>query len=448
MVTTSKIELVQLFCTVLHDFRPDGVTPIWEVNKFLHKHLLHLLEKHPNLTEDECTLYWLNIHRYRQITNPSESKALQTIVRQNYKSLGKLAESFLCRYLQRIAYQVAHKTYNSSLTQWQQTEQSRYKKDELFTIASAKIPVVLRNFAPDTISDFTGVSGSRLGAYAYQVFRNTLRAAISLQQIDRLSDWGLLVHGVSPTYLMKTLTEQGVDKPQIQYYRLLLECFQQVHQRSNEMRSSIAKETQSRQRLREPNALQLEKIVDLYNRLRDDRQNYRDLPALPLDAGETVKTALLECAHAVRASRQQPKILSLNKLLGDEDTELVDLLPDLQTQSPISTIAQDEFLTVLRQQVYKLPTQWQTAMELTYRKGLNQEAIADKCGVNQCTVSRWQKGDRGKGGWLRTLQEQLAYYYNPQIVLTAEILHQALGTDILEYYLEMLYSLPGSELVS
>jgi RNA polymerase sigma factor (sigma-70 family) len=448
MATTSETELIQLFCTALSEFRPDGVTPIWEVNKFLQKHLFHLLEQHPDLTEDECTLYWLNIHRHRYLSNPAEQHSEQPKIRESCKPLEKLAESFLCYYLQRIAYQVAHKTYNSSLAQFHRIEQNRYKKDELFTIASAKIPTILRNFDPDTITEFTGTSGSRLGAYAYQVFRNTLRAAISLQQVDRLSDWGVLVHAVSPTYLVKTLKEQGLGELEIKHYRLILECFQRTYQRSHETRPPMGKESQTRQRLKEPDASQMQKIVDLYNHLRQDRPNYRDLPALELDAQASVKASLLECAQTVRASRQQPKMLSLNKILGDDDTELVDLLPDLHTQSPIATIAQDEFLTVLRQQVHKLPTQWQTAMELTYRKGLNQEAIASQCGVNQCTVSRWQKGDRGKGGWLRTLQEQLAYYYNPQVALTAEILHQALGTDILEYYLEMLYSLPSVEMAS
>lgn len=441
MVTLVNKELVQLFCMVLREFQPDGVTPIWEVNKFLQNHLQQLLDKYPQLTEDECALYWLKIHRDRYTNRFPFGDATQTANVEHHQSLVKLAESFLCYYLQRIAYQVAHKTYNSWLGQLHQQEQIRYKKDELFTIASEKIPVILKNFDPDAITDFTLGSGSRLGAYAYRVFRNTLRGAISLQQVDRLSDWGLLVHAVTPTLIRKTLQEQGVSPSKIKYYRLILECFQRVHQRNQEADSPLELERQIPRRLKEPTPDRLRETIALYNQLREDRPSYQDLPALCATDGELVKKSLYECAQAVRAARKQPQMVSLNRLLGEDDTELVDLLPDLHTQSPISNLAQDEFLTVLRQQVRQLPRQWQTAMELTYRKGLNQEAIASHCGVNQCTISRWQKGDRGKGGWLRTLQEQLTHYYHPQITLTSELLHQALGTDILEYYLEMLYSL-------
>ena len=214
MAITVKKELPKLFCTVLREFKPDGVTPIWEVNKTLQNRLEYLLEKQPSLaTEDECTVHWIDIYRDRARTKP------QT----------KLVETFLCYYLQQIAYQVANKTYNSAVVGMSKTETGTYKKDELFAIANAKIPKVIQNFNPNAIADFTAVSGSRLGAYAYQVFRNAVRAAISLQQIDRLSDWGLLVYGVSPSYLLKALREQGMEDAEISYHRAVLHSFQHVH---------------------------------------------------------------------------------------------------------------------------------------------------------------------------------------------------------------------------
>jgi DNA-directed RNA polymerase specialized sigma24 family protein len=127
-------------------------------------------------------------------------------------------------------------------------------------------------------------------------------------------------------------------------------------------------------------------------------------------------------------------------MLGQEDTELGDLIPDLQTQSPILAVEQNEFLSVLQHQVTELSPQWQKAMQLIYGRGLNQSAVAIECEVDQCTVSRWQKGNRGKGGWLRTLQEKLAQYYEPQIEFTPELLERVMGAEVLEYYLEVLYN--------
>jgi transcriptional regulator with XRE-family HTH domain len=98
-------------------------------------------------------------------------------------------------------------------------------------------------------------------------------------------------------------------------------------------------------------------------------------------------------------------------------------------------------LAVLGNLTVELSPQWQRAMILIYGEGLNQSAVAIECGVDQCTVSRWQKGNRGKGGWLRTLQEKLAQYYDEsQTVFTSELLDPVIGAEVLEYYLELLYS--------
>ena len=219
MAIAVKRELPKLFCTVLREFKADGMTPIWEVNKTLQNRLENLLEKQPALvTEDECTVRWIDIYRDQQCTKP------QT----------KLVESFLCYYLQQIAYQVANKTYNSAVVGMSRAETGTYKKDELFAIANAKIPKVIQNFNPNTVTEFTSGSGSRLGAYAYQVFRNAIRAAISLQQIDRLSDWGLLVYGVSPSYLIKALREQGMEDAEISYHRAVLCYIGEVYMMKND----------------------------------------------------------------------------------------------------------------------------------------------------------------------------------------------------------------------
>jgi RNA polymerase sigma factor (sigma-70 family) len=440
MTITVRKELPKLFCTVLREFKPDGVTPIWEVNKTLQNRLENLLEKQPSLlTEDECTVHWIDIYRDRTRTKP------QT----------KLVESFLCYYLQQIAYQVANKTYNSAAVGMSKTETGTYKKDELFAIANAKIPKVIQNFNPNAINEFTASSGSRLAAYAYQVFRNALRAAISFQQIDRLSDWGLLVYGVTPRYLEKALQEQGMDDVEIKYHRLILQSFQHVHRRtglaqfsqitndeavSSDNRARLETEWKRSSRLPAPDEQQLQEIIKCYHQLRQDRPQYQELPLLPANSDHLVLECLHQCARAVRIAKQQPPLVSLNKHLKQEDTELGDLIPDLQTYSPISAVTQDEFLTVLRRQVTELAPQWQTAMQLIYGKGLTQSAVAKYCQVDQCTVSRWQNGNRGKGGWLRTIQEKLVAYYEPNLVLTPELLNQSTGIETLEYYLELLYT--------
>jgi RNA polymerase sigma factor (sigma-70 family) len=434
MAITVKKELPKLFCTVLKEFKPDGVTPIWEVNQTLQNRLEHLLEKQPSLvTEDECTVHWISIYRDRERTKP------QT----------KLVETFLCYYLQQIAYQVANKTYNSAVIGMSRTETGTYKKDELFAIANAKIPKVIQNFNPNAIAEFTSVSGSRLGAYAYQVFRNAVRAAISLQQIDRLSDWGLLIYGVSPRYLMQALQEQGMEKLEIDYHRSILYSFQQVHRMAGTMGSEIDHptslspvETEWRRsrRLPEPSEDQLQATIDCYNRLRADRPQYQALPALIAADTALVKAALRHCAQAVRIAKQEPQLVSLNKLLKQEDTELGDLIPDTQNHLPIVAVAQDEFLSVLRRQVAELAPTWQTAMKLIYGQGSIQSAVARQLQVDQCTVSRWQNGNRGKGGWLRTLQEKLAAHYEPNFALTPELLDRVTGIEALEYYLELLFS--------
>jgi RNA polymerase sigma factor (sigma-70 family) len=424
--TTVKKDLPKLFCTVLREFKPDGVTPIWRVNQTLQSRLEQLLDSQPSLaTEDECTIYWIDIYRHQERTKP----------------LARLAESFLCYYLQQIAYQVAHKIYNSSPGGGSNNETSSYKKDELFAIASAKIPKIVKNFDPQAIGEFTAGSGSRLAAYAHQVFRNAIRAAVSLQQVDRLSDWGLIVYGISPSYLTKALQEQGFTQIEIDTHRLMLQSFQQIHRGNGAAnRATIETEWNRSRRLAEPDETQIQATIGCYNLLLHDRPQYRHLPPLAESSGDLVKDGLLQCARAVRAAKQQPQLISLNKFLGQEDTELGDLIPDLQTPSPIVVVEQNEFLTVLGNLAIELSPQWQRAMKLIYGEGLNQSAVAIECEVDQGTVSRWQKGNRGKGGWLRTLQEKLAQHYEPQLPFASELLDPVMGTEVLEYYLELLYS--------
>ena len=433
MAIAVKRELPKLFCTVLREFKADGMTPIWEVNKTLQNRLENLLEKQPALvTEDECTVRWIDIYRDQQCTKP------QT----------KLVESFLCYYLQQIAYQVANKTYNSAVVGMSRAETGTYKKDELFAIANAKIPKVIQNFNPNTVTEFTSGSGSRLGAYAYQVFRNAIRAAISLQQIDRLSDWGLLVYGVSPSYLIKALREQGMEDAEISYHRAVLCSFQQVHRLATttsqshhaNIPGSLQREWKRSSRLPQPGEDQIQKMITCYTRLRQDRPQYRTLPPLTQDDSNLILQSLRYCAKAVRTAKQEPHLLSLNKPLKHEGSELGDLIPDSQTNSPLVTVAQEEFLSVLRHQVADISPQWQRAMQLIYGKGLTQAAVASECQVDQCTVSRWQNGNRGKGGWLRTIQEKLVTYYEPALLLTPELLNQTTGVEALEYYLELLYN--------
>jgi RNA polymerase sigma factor (sigma-70 family) len=426
MATTVKKDLSKLFCTVLREFKPDGVTPIWRVNQTLQNRLEQLLDKQPCLaTEDECTIHWIDIYRHQERTKP----------------VARLAESFLCYYLQQIAYHVAHKSYNSSPGGMSMNESSNYKKDELFAIASAKIPKIIQNFDPQAIGEFTSGSGSRLAAYAHQVFRNAIRAAISLQQVDRLSDWGLIVYGISPGYLTKALQEQGLTQIDIDSYRLMLQSFQQIHRITGAAtRMTVETEWKRSRRLTEPDDDQIQATIGCYNLLRQDRPQYRHLPLLAESSVDLVKDCLLQCARAVRAAKQEPQLVSLNKFLGKEDTELGDLIPDLQTPSPIVVVEQNEFLAVLGNLVIELSPQWQRAMKLIYGEGLNQSAVATECDVDQCTVSRWQKGNRGKGGWLRTLQEKLAQYYEPHTTFASGFLDPVMGTEVLEYYLELLYS--------
>jgi RNA polymerase sigma factor (sigma-70 family) len=424
--TTVKKDLPKLFCTVLREFKPDGVTPIWKVNQTLQSRLEQLLDSQPSLaTEDECTIYWIDIYRHQERTKP----------------LAKLAESFLCYYLQQIAYHVAHRMYNSSPSGGSNNERSSYKKDELFAIASAKIPKIIQNFDPQAIGEFTAGSGSRLGAYSHQVFRNAIRAAVSLQQVDRLSDWGLIVYGISPSYLTKALQEQGCTQIEIDTHRLMLQSFQQIHRVTGAAtRNTVETEWNRNRRLAEPDDEQIQATIGCYNLLRHDRPQYQHLPPLAESSGDLVKDCLLQCARAVRAAKQEPQLVSLNKFLGQEDTELGDLIPDLQTPSPIVVVEQNEFLAVLGNLAIELSPQWQRAMKLIYGEGLNQSAVAIECGVDQGTVSRWQKGNRGKGGWLRTLQEKLAHHYEPHIPFAPELLDPVMGTEVLEYYLELLYS--------
>jgi RNA polymerase sigma factor (sigma-70 family) len=425
MATTVKKDLSKLFCTVLREFKPDGVTPIWAVNQTLQNRLEQLLDKQPCLdTEDECTIHWIEIYRHQERTKP----------------LTRLAESYLCYYLQQIAYHVAHKSYNSSPGGMSTNESSNYKKDELFAIASAKIPKIIQNFDPQAIGEFTAASGSRLGAYAHQVFRNAIQAAISLQQVDRLSDWGLIVYGISPSYLTKALQEQGFTPIEIDSHRLLLQSFKQMHRVTGDTRTTVETEWKRSRRLAEPDDEQIQATIGCYNLLRQDRPQYQHLPPLTESSSDLVKKCLLQCARAVRAAKQEPQLVSLNKFLGQEDTELGDLIPDLQTPSPIVIVEQTEFLSILGNLVLELSPQWQRAMKLIYGDSLNQSAVAIECEVDQCTVSRWQKGNRGKGGWLRTLQEKLAQYYDPHTAFASELLDPVMGTEVLEYYLELLYS--------
>ncbi len=427
MVAIVKKDLPKLFCTVLREFKPDGLTPIWKVNQILQNRLEQLLEKQPCLaTEDECAIHWIDIYRGRERTN----------------RLAKLAELFLCHYLQQIAYQVANRTYNSNPVSLNQNERAAYKKDELFAIANAKIPKVLQNFDPHAIGDFTAESGSRLGAYADRVFRNAIHAAISLQQIDRLSDWGLIVYGISPRYLATALHAQGCSQLEIDTHRLILHSFQQTHRGGASNGATVETEMRRSRCLAEPNSTQLQATIDCYNRLRQDRPQYGNLPPLAESSGELVKDCLIQCARAVRASKQEPQIVSLNKLLGQEEegAELAEAIADVRTLSPILFVEQDEFLAVLGKLTLELSPQWQKAMKLIHGEGLNQSAVAIECGVDQCTVSRWQNGNRGKGGWIVTLQEKLAHHYEPQSEFAPESLDAAIGTEELESYLELLYS--------
>jgi hypothetical protein len=241
--------------------------------------------------------------------------------------------------------------------------------------------------------------------------------------------------------LTKALQEQGLTQIDIDSYRLMLQSFQQIHRVTGAAtRTTVETEWRRSRRLAEPDDDQIQATIGCYNLLRHDRPQYRYLPPLAESSGDLVKDCLLQCARAVRAAKQEPQLVSLNRFLGQEETELGDLIPDLQTPSPLVVVEENEFLAVLGKLVIELSPQWQRAMNLIYGEGLNQSAVAMKCEVDQGTVSRWQKGNRGKGGWLRTLQEKLAQYYEPHTALAAEFLDPVMGTEVLEYYLELLYS--------
>ena len=109
---------------------------------------------------------------------------------------------------------------------------------------------------------------------------------------------------------------------------------------------SLEREWKRSSRLPAPSEDQIQQMISCYAKLRQDRPQSRTLPPLTKDDSNLVLQSLRYCAKAVRTAKQEPQLLSLNKPLKHEDSELGDLIPDSHTNSPLVAVAQEEFLSV------------------------------------------------------------------------------------------------------
>lgn len=389
----SRQNLVEIFSTFLQWDDTFLRSQRWISDRQLHRSISHCLEQFPEASTSEP--FWVLYFHKRWLT-----------------SRDRLAEAHLTAYLQETCYWTVQKT----LTHLRGTLYPTNCESDLFQTAIASIPQILRNYNPDR---------SSLISYARLVFRATIQKfLLATWQIEICTDWALL-RKLSRKRLVAILENAGWQTDAIARCQLAWTCFKTLY-------VPVRGETR---KLVKPDRATWDAIAQLYNQLDPTHS-----PVSP----EQLETWLLQCAKRVRASLS-PQIVSLNAPTpGQQVGELQDCLPDRANPSLLAVaIAREQeekrqqqraqIGTVLSAAIARLTPQTRELLQQYYARGLTQQQIGDRLGLQQYQVSRQLSRAR------QSLFEALVRWSQTALdrSMTARDL-QAIGEILEEWLLENL----------
>ena len=335
-------------------------------------------------------LYWYKVWQ-KSSQSPQNSQTIQ-------------ARSHIAAYLQEASYWAANKAKTNF-------RQLKYELSDCFQIALSCLDRILQGFEP--------LQNSNLKSYASVIFANNIREILrQRQEINICSPWALL-RKLSQKRLVESLQQIGLTPEEIDCYVLAWKCF-----KSNYVPSSTLPPTKTRQ-LPKPDETTWKAIANQYNQEQYVQLN-RSGPTL---TPQNLEKYLLNCVKAARAYLY-PQVTSIyTPTLGEEKGELIDILPESESESLLSELINEEeqqqrlsqqaqINQLLTEILTQMNPESQQLLELYYAQGLTQQEIAKHLKSKQYTVSRRLSKAR------QTLLLKLAQW-------SQQTLHISLTSDIL-----------------
>ncbi|MBM0740911.1 sigma-70 family RNA polymerase sigma factor [Phormidium sp. CLA17] len=343
----SRQTLVDLFSTFVQ-FEADAFRG-WISDPKLRRSMEQLIK---SATEDTSERFWVLYWHKSWHTQPTH-----------------LATNHITAYLQETCYWVARKmTLNLA---------SRQSTADLFQTAIARISHVLKGFNPQF--------SSNLKSYAEFAFSNVIKDTLRQQQeADICTDWALL-QKVSQKRLVDSLTHAGIDAQTIAAYGLAWKCFKEKY---------APNDRGTARKLVKPDGATWQAIAQLYNAERSSQLNSKIV-----GSPDQVEQWLLSAARAVRVFLYPAPISIDAPLAGQDNTELVDFLPNTAQESLLATmIAQEEVSDRQMQQIQlsqvistaiaQLETPMQEILQSYYGQQMTQQETSQLLNVPQYTISR------------------------------------------------------------
>ncbi|MDZ8224995.1 sigma-70 family RNA polymerase sigma factor [Nostoc sp. ChiVER01] len=336
--------IVEIFSTFVQ-FDVDQFSG-WATDAKLRRSMKVCLESSTEKSDTFWALYW-----YRVWQTQSSPVAL----------------AHISAYLQEVCYWTARKFALNFPTQ--------SSVADYFQMAIAHINKILKTFNPQY--------SSHLKAYAELTFESIIKDALRLhREADICSDWALL-HKLSRKRLVQSLQNAGFNTQNIESYVLAWECFKELYTGDNTKIRQLAK----------PDARTWEAISNLYNAERLSR-----LSSLTAATNQqTIEAWVLSAAKAVRTFLY-PKFVSADAPLKEDEGNLLDILPVVQTSLLTEIIEQEEAVNmrsqqtqlnqVLSQAIAALDAESQKVLQAYYVQQLTQQEIAAQLEIKQYTVSR------------------------------------------------------------
>lgn len=313
-----------------------------------------------NRSESFWGLYW-----YKVWQSSSQSQ-------QNYQKI--LARSHLAAYLQEAGYWAAKKATTDF-------RQLKYTISDCFQIALSGLDRILQGFDP--------LQNKNFKSYASVILANNIRETLrQRQEIDICSPWALL-RKLSQKRLVESLKQAGLTAEESNAYVLAWKCF-----KTHYIPNSGSPPTRTRQ-LPKPDDATLEAIANQYNQ---ERHTQLTGAGATLDP-KTIEQSLLDCVKAARAYLY-PTVASINTPTpGQESGELLDILPDSDSESLLGDLITEEeeeqrssqqaqINHILTEILAQMTPDAQQLLILYYGQGLTQKEIAKQLETKQYTVSR------------------------------------------------------------
>ncbi|MBD2110034.1 sigma-70 family RNA polymerase sigma factor [Nodosilinea sp. FACHB-13] len=339
---TTVIELFSTFIRFSGD-RFDGWVSDWRLKKGMADHLTRADQAIQS--EDFWALYW----------------------HQRWQSdISSQAEAHLQAYLQEPCYWAARRITERFV-------QGQWTLADGFQTAIAHTPSILKRYKPDY--------GSSLSTYAQTAFSNVIRDHLRQQhEANICSDWGLL-RRLSQAQLQRSLGFAGV--PQTESAILIWQCFRAV---------CLPDPQRPVKALPPPTPDQIAQMAERYN-----QQRVQLSPIPPRLGAEDLVVSLQQVVQAARAYLAPP-IISLNQSQFDQaGQEQLDTLSS--DDSPMNRLLANEAYAEQQRRVQQLEAVLggaiaaltladQTLLQLYYRGGLTQAAIAQQLQMQQYQVSR------------------------------------------------------------